>query len=158
VSNIDLILHQKLAAIDTAENALSKKVTYRRLLCEVFNLALGEEASIPLNEAMLSRTELRIIVNNMVFSFFQCHRLRPEKREKVTMIYAHESLLFHQFFKQSTLPKARYLAREQLFDPDFVVLYGYRHPAARLIALLFDGKQVKLMCDMHRSRGIRCPE
>jgi hypothetical protein len=45
------------------------------------------------------------------------------------------------------------LARGELFDPDFVMLLGYRHPAARLIALLFDGKQVKLMCDLLRNRG-----
>ncbi len=153
MSNIDLMLHRKLATVDTAGTPASKKVTYRRLLCELFNLCLGEEAEIPLDEAMLSRTDLRTIVNSTIFSFFQCHRLRPEKRERVTMVYAQESLLFHQFFKQSTHPKARYFAREQLFDPDFVVLYGYRHPAARLIALLFDGKQVKLMCDLLRNRG-----
>ena len=153
MSNIDLMLHRKLAAVDTAGTPASKKVTYRRLLCEVFNLCLGNEAQIPLDEAMLSRTELRTIVNNTIFSFFQCHRLHPEKSKKVTMIYARESLLFHQFFKQSTHPKARYLAGRELFDPDFVVLYGYRHPAARLIALLFDGKQVKLMCDLLKNRG-----
>ena len=153
MSNIDLILHRKLATVDTAGTPASKKVTYRRLLCEAFNLCLDEEAKIPLDEAMLSRTDLRTIVNNTIFSFFQCHRLRPEKRQKVTMIYAQESRLFHQFFKQSTHPKARYLARGELFDPDFVMLLGYRHPAARLIALLFDGKQVKLMCDLLRNRG-----
>ncbi|WP_345976022.1 hypothetical protein [Sulfurimonas sp. HSL3-7] len=152
MSNIDLMLHRKLSSVDASGTPASKKVTYRRLLCEAFNLCLGEEAKIPLDETMLSRTDLRTIVNNAIFSFFQYHRLRPEKSKKVTMIYAQESLLFHQFFKQSTHPKARYFARGELFDPDFALLLGYRHPAARLIALLFDGKQVRLMCDLLKNR------
>lgn len=153
MSKIDLAQYTKLYGLTAISDNEKKKVVYRRLFCQIFNLYLPSNTTISLTDQELLQTDLLTIFYEKIFSFFPLYRLRPEVRQKVVKIYAHESLLFQQFFKQSLHPKARYLTQTTLFNPDFKVLIGYQHPAAKLISLLFDGKEVQLMPVEHHIKN-----
>jgi len=122
----------------------------RRMFFMLINDSLCAQAKIPTRDEGLFRCSLHVIFKEKIFSFFQMHRLRPERAQRIVKVHAHESLLFNQFFKQERDPKSRYLTRGVLFDPAFAMLTGYGHPAATLIGMIFDGKNVGLTLDLNR--------
>ncbi len=122
----------------------------RRMFFMLINDLLCEEAKIAVEEEALFRYSLHTIFKAKIFSFFQMYRLRPERSRPIVKLYARESLLFNQFFKQERDAKSRYLTRGVQFDPDFSMLIGYTHPAATLIRMIFDGKNVGLTLDLNR--------
>lgn len=151
MSNIDLIRHQSFTVTDTQKESMIYRKKYQYLFCQILNIYLNSEEQIRLKQHELDSLGLLTIFVDKIFSFFQCYKMRPEQTQKITKIYAYESLLFQQFFKQSLHPKARYLTRSTLFKQDFRVRIGYQHSAAKLISLLFDGKEVQLMHNPYNS-------
>ena len=69
--------------------------------------------------------------------------------QRIVYIYTHESLLFHQFFRRSRDAKVQYMTKGVFFNPEFRMLLGYAHPAAELIQLMFNGKEVRMMLDLN---------
>ena len=122
----------------------------RRMFFALINDSLCPAARIPLEAPELFRLSLHAIFKEKIFSFFQMHRLRPERTQRIVRIYAAESLLFNQFFKQERDAKSQALTQRVLFDPGFSMLAGYAHPAAQLIEVIFDGRNVGLTLDLNR--------
>jgi hypothetical protein len=122
----------------------------RRMFFSLINESLCEAARIPLGDPKRFHFSLHVIFKEKIFSFFQIYRLRPERAQRIVRIYAEESLLFNQFFKQERDAKSQILTQRVLFDPDFSMLAGYAHPAAQLIQVIFDGRNVGLMLDLNR--------
>ena len=122
----------------------------RRMFVTLINDSLCEKAKIPTEDEGLFRFSLHAIFKAKIFSFFQMYRLRPERARRIVKVYAGESLLFNQFFKLERDPKSRFLTRGVLFDPAFSVSVDYSHPAATLIRMIFDGKNVGLTLDLNR--------
>lgn len=122
----------------------------RRMFFALINDSLSSAARIPLEDTELFRLSLHAIFKEKIFSFFQMYRLRPERAQRIVRIYAAESLLFNQFFKQERDAKSQSLTQRVLFDPGFSIMAGYAHPAAQLIQVIFDGRNVGLTLDLNR--------
>jgi hypothetical protein len=127
---------------------IEKKTAQRRLFFSLINEYLDPSLQISLRDSKLFENDILNIFINKILSQFQIHRLRPERAQRVVKIFHYENALFNQFFKQCIHPKARYLARDWEFDQNFSMLAGYNHPVAKLIVMLFDGKDVNLMLDL----------
>lgn len=122
----------------------------RRMFFTLINESLSSAAKFSLEKEGLFRHTLHAIFKERICSFFQMHRLRPERAQRIKCIYACESQLFNQFFKQERDGKSRYMTRQVRFNPNFVMLTGYRHPVAELITMIFDGRNVGLTLDLDR--------
>ncbi len=120
----------------------------RRMFFSMFNELLPQSMQMPLTRRALFEKDIRTLLHEKIMAHFPIHRLRPERTQCITHIYAPESLLFLQYFKQCTTPRERYLARDWEFERHFHVLLGYTHPAAQVISQIFDGREVALMCDL----------
>lgn len=149
MSNVNLAQTALLTSGTDSDDSCCPLVENRKLFLRILNRHLCEDAQISVEHTLL-RDDLKTIVLEKVFSFFQCYRLQPETSQQVQWIYPYDSLLIQQFFKQSLHPKARYLTAQSHFDPDFRLRIGYQHPAAKLIALLFNGKEMTLMIDIDK--------
>ncbi len=128
---------------------IEEKVQQRRLFFSMINDHLDPSLRVPLHDSSIFEKNLMSIFLDRILSQFQMYKLRPEKAQQVVKIYHHETALFHQFFKQALHPKARYLAQDWKFEQNFQMLLGYHHPVAKLIAMLFDGKEVGVMFDLN---------
>ncbi|MEJ2499987.1 MAG: hypothetical protein P8Y65_02445 [Campylobacterales bacterium] len=122
----------------------------RRMFFALINDSLCEAARIPLGDPERFRDSLHTIFKEKIFSFFQMYRLRPERTQRIVRIHTEESLLFNQFFKQERDAKSRALTQRVLLDPGFSMMAGYAHPAAQLIGVIFDGRNVGLTLDLNR--------
>ena len=121
----------------------------RKMFFALVNDTLSAAARIPLERPECFRFPLHAIFKEKIFSFFQLYRLRPERAQRIVRIYGAESLLFHRFFKQERDAKSRYLTRNIPFALEFAVAERYDHPAAELIAMIFDGRDVGLTLDLN---------
>ena len=122
----------------------------RKMFFTLINDSLCAKAKIATADEGLFSFSLHAIFKEKILSFFQMYRLRPERAQRIVRIYTFDSLLFNQFLKQEQDPKSRYLTRGVLFDPEFSMMVGYSHPAATLIQMIFDGKNVGLTLDLDR--------
>ncbi|WP_294967182.1 hypothetical protein, partial [Sulfurimonas sp.] len=113
------------------------------------NQYLCKEAQFSLKNVKSFNNSLINIFENKIESFFQMYKLRPQKSQKVLKIFAYDSLLINQYFKQSKNQKMTYLSRNFHFKSDFKKLLGYSHPACELIQLIFNGKEVEMMLDLN---------
>ncbi|MEA2110784.1 MAG: hypothetical protein U9P71_01920 [Campylobacterota bacterium] len=129
---------------------INQRHIQRKMFFTLINSYLGEDAKIPLQNRHLFKKDLFSIFIDKIQSYFQFYKFRPEKPQKIVRIYTHESLLFHQFFKQCKDAKARYITKNYLFNSNFEKLLGYSHPAAELIQLIFNGKEVKMMLELNK--------
>lgn len=129
---------------------IGERENQRKMFFTMINAYLSKEAQISLHDKRLFQNDLLSIFTNKIQSFFQFYRLRPEKSQRIVRIYTYESRLFDQFFKQCIDAKAQYMTKGVFFDPGFKMLLGYRHPAADLIQLMFNGKDVEMMLDLDR--------
>ncbi|WP_428738811.1 hypothetical protein [Sulfurimonas sp.] len=120
----------------------------RKMFCTLINQYLSKHSQFDLNKTDQFNYSLLEIFEQRIVGLFQFHRWRPESPQKVLKIYHKESLLFQQYFKQSKVHKMRYLSRGSLFDSEFQLLVGYEHPAAELIQLIFNGKEISMMLDL----------
>jgi hypothetical protein len=128
--------------------AVEKQYQRRKMLMAMLNESLPAAARFSTTDSGQYRQTVPEIFNARILSFFQCHRLRPERPQRVVRIYTHESLLFGRFFRRCTHPRARYFARNTVREESFQMLIGYAHPAAQLIALIFDGSDIRMMLDL----------
>ncbi|MBN2896812.1 MAG: hypothetical protein JXK05_13070 [Campylobacterales bacterium] len=120
----------------------------RRMFFAMFNDFLPPSMQIPLKDRTLFRKDIRTILHERIMGGFVLKVPRIERAQRVVCIYAAETPLLMQYFKQCTTPRERYLARDWEFEREFSVLTGYAHPAAEVVALMFDGREVALMCDL----------
>ncbi|MDO8454053.1 MAG: hypothetical protein Q7S59_05735 [Sulfurimonas sp.] len=120
----------------------------RRMFFVMINEFLDKEAKISTKNNALFKKDILAIMIDKIESFFPLYRLRNEKAQKIVKIYAEESLLFNQFFKMSKIKKFHYLSNKHLFCSDFKIKLGYSHPAAQLISLIFNGKEIEMMMDL----------
>lgn len=127
---------------------IEKSAAKRRLFFEMINEFIDPAMRINLRQNRIFEKNLFDIFADKIFSHFQLHALKPEPTQPITRIYTTESLLFQQFFKQCTYPKARYLAHNWEFQHHFTMQLHYTHPAAQLIKMIFDGKQSEIMLDL----------
>lgn len=127
-------------SVPVPQSVLARKMALRRLFFSRMNHLLDPAIRIPLNDiSYFGRSLLHICVDR-VLSHVQppfCRRATPQP---VRRIYAQESLLLNQFFKQCRHPRARLLAERWEFDRRFTMLEGYRHPAAVMVSMIFNGK------------------
>jgi hypothetical protein len=120
----------------------------RRMFIAMLNEQLSEAARFDLSNPAPFGQSLLELFNEKILSFFPCHRLRPERPQRVVRIHAHESQLFGAFFNYCSHPRARWLAERTPHRESFRMLLGYAHPAAELIQLIFDGRQIRLTLDL----------
>ena len=128
--------------------AVEQRHERRKMLIAMINDSLPEAARFSSADNGQYRQTVPEIFDDRIRSFFQCHRLRPERPQRVVRIYTHESLLFERYFSRSSHPMGRYFARNSPGSGEFRMLLGYDHPAAQLIALIFDGREVRMMLDL----------
>lgn len=120
----------------------------RKMLIAMLNEQLSEAARFDLsNPAAFTRTLLELF-DTKILSFFPCHRLRPERPRPVTRILMYETALFGQFFNYSRHPLARWFATCMPYRESFRMQSGHTHPAAELIGLIFDGREIRLTLDL----------
>jgi len=121
----------------------------RRMFCVMINQYLSAQAKIDIDNMHIYKNSLLQIFEDKIMSFFQFYRFKPEVAQKVKKIYAYESLVINQYFKQSKDLKMRYMSKNISFDHNFKMLYGYSHPAVDLIQLIFNGKDIEMMLDLN---------
>jgi hypothetical protein len=118
----------------------------RRMFLTMLNAKLSQIARFDVADRALFHHNLLEIFTQKIFSFFPIYRLRPHVQQPVVGILREESLLFSAFFKQHSHPKARYFTRNNRFDPHYAAKnVRSTHPAAELIAMIFNGKEIELM-------------
>ncbi len=127
---------------------ICERTSQRKMFCTMINKFLCKEAQFSLKKKVLFENNLLYMFENNIESFFQIYKLRPEKAQRVVCIYTHDSILFNNYFKQSKNPKMNYLSKNIDAKANFKVLFGYSHPVAHLIQLIFDGKKIELMLDL----------
>jgi hypothetical protein len=127
---------------------IGKRNQQRRMLIAMLNEYLPEAARFPTTDTAQYDRTIPEIFNEQILSFFQCCRLRPERPQRVLRIYRNESQLFGQFFNYSRHPRARWFARRIPHCNDFHPMLGYSHPAAHLIQLIFDGREIRMTLDL----------
>lgn len=120
----------------------------RKMFIAMLNEYLPEKARFTTSDNVHYKQTLLEIFNEKIFSFFQCYHLRPERPQRIVRVYTHESQFFGQFFNYSRHPKARWFARSIPHREGFRLLLGYSHPAAQLMQLIFDGKEIKMTLDL----------
>lgn len=121
----------------------------RRKMClTMINDSLRPEERFSLQNDTQFSGSLHAIFKAKIFSFFQMHGLRPERAQRVTRIYAKESLLFNHYFKTEQDPKACFFARATPAQTPGVPSASYIHPAASLIRLIFDGAAIGLSLEL----------
>lgn len=121
----------------------------RRMFCTMINQYLSSQSRLNLNNNHIYKNSLLHIFEDKIMSFFQFYKFRIEKPEKIVKIYKHDSILFNQYFKQSTNTKMRFMSSKVHFKQDFRMLLGYTHPVTDLIQLIFNGKEVEMMLDLN---------
>jgi len=121
----------------------------RKMFCMMINQYLSSKSQLSLKNENLFKNNLLFIFEAKIMSFFQFYNFKPEKPRPVSKIYAQESLLINQFFKQSKNKKMRYLSKNINFNQNFTMLLGYSHPATDLIQLIFNGKDIEMMLDLN---------
>jgi len=127
-----------------------EQVTHkRRMFLTMLNEFLPHEAKIQSPHEVFYQNDLHFILHSKIFSLFQVRGLKPHKAIKVKNIYVKESMLFNQFFKLSSHPLARFFSRNTRVSSTFSLMSNYTHPAAILISMIFDGKQIKMMLDIN---------
>lgn len=124
---------------------IESRAQRRRMFLTMLNAKLSKKARFDVGNTAQFRHDLLEIFTQKIFSFFPIYRLRPQTQQRIVKIFREESLLFTQFFKQHRHPKARYFTRDNRFDPHFRVGGRSIHPAAELIAMIFNGKEIELM-------------
>jgi hypothetical protein len=125
---------------------IKSRAERRRMCLTMLNAKLSKKASFDVADTALFHHNLLEIFTQKIFSFFPIYRLRPHSQQRVVKVLREESLLFTQFFKQHSHPKARYFTRHDRFDPYYAaVSVSSAHPAAELIAMIFNGKEIELM-------------
>lgn len=121
----------------------------RKMLLMMINEMLSEAARFDMVDTAQFRDTVPHIFYRRILSHFQCHRLRPERTRPVRRIYAAESMLFHRFFSAAEHPVAAYLAhREGGKSAAWEFDTQSEHPAAELIHLIFDGRDVRMSLDL----------
>lgn len=120
----------------------------RKMFFTMINEFLSPKARICTKDANVFDADILSIFIGKIESFFPIYKLRPQSAQKVRKIYAEESLLFHQFFKVSSLEKFRYLSDKHVFWSRFKPKKEYKHPAAQLMAMIFNGKEIEMMMDL----------
>ncbi len=121
----------------------------RKMFCTMINQYLSTQSQFNLKDEKLFDKSLLHIFEAKILSFFQFDKFKPQKSQPIVKIFAHDSLLINQYFKQSTHPKMHYLTRSIYFNPEFKMLLGYAHPSIDLIQLIFNGKKVEMMLDLN---------
>lgn len=127
---------------------IESRAERRQMFLTMLNAKLSKKARFDVRDTVQFHHNLLEIFAQKVFSFFPMYRLRPQAQQRIVRILKEESLLFTQFFKQHRHPKARYFTRGNRFDPHFRAKQHYDHPAAELITMIFNGKEVELMLDL----------
>nr|WP_321268396.1 hypothetical protein [uncultured Sulfurimonas sp.] len=128
---------------------IKEKLSQRKMFCTMINQYLCKEAQLPLKNIQNFNHNLLYIFENRIESFFQIYRLRPQKSQKIVQIYAYDSALFNQYFKQSKNPKMKYMSKTVCFKTNYKVSKNCFHPASELIQLIFNGKEVEMMLDLN---------
>jgi len=88
----------------------------RKMFCMMINQYLSSKSQLSLKNENLFKNNLLFIFEAKIMSFFQFYNFKPEKPRPVSKIYAQESLLINQFFKQSKNKKMRYLSKNINFN------------------------------------------
>jgi len=120
----------------------------RRMLCIMLNQFLSPQAQICLDDKKLFSEDILSIFIAKIESFFPLYKLRPQKSQKLIQLYSKETILFHQFSKMSKNVKLNYLSRSYIYDATYKMPQGFTHPAAELISLIFNGKEIMMMADL----------
>lgn len=121
----------------------------RKMFCMMINQYLSTSSQFNIKNSHIFENNLLNIFEDKIMSFFQFYKFRVEKAQKIVYIYKEDSLLINQYFKQSTNKKMRYMTKGVHFNPKFSMLFGYLHPVADLIQLIFNGKEVEMMLDLN---------
>lgn len=128
---------------------VSKKINQRKMFCRMVNEYLCDKAKFSLKNMKNFDCSLLKIFERKIESFFQIHRLKPQKSQKIVKIYTHDSILFNHYFKQSKNFKMKYLSKNTYLTNEFKPLSEYSHPASELISLIFNGKDIEMMLDLN---------
>ncbi|WP_324172924.1 hypothetical protein [Sulfurimonas sp.] len=128
---------------------VNDKQSQRKMFCTMINEFLCKEAQFSLKKALLFENNLLSMFDNKIESFFQINKLKPEKSQKIVRIYAHDSILFNNYFKHSKNLKMKYFAKHTHCKSDFHAFFNYAHPASDLIQLIFNGKEIEMMLDLN---------
>lgn len=128
---------------------IGEREQQRKMFFTLINDSLPKEARISLKNRELFQHDLLTIFTDKVQSFFQFYRLRPERARPLKRIYAQESLLFDQFFKQCDDAKAQFMSKGLFFEQRSQMHNSYKHPAAELIRQIFNGKDIEMMLDLN---------
>lgn len=123
-------------------------VRKRKMLFTMLNEFLSPQAKICTKDNTLFKEDVLTIFTQKIESFFPLYMLRPQKSMRVKKIYLQESLLFNQFFKLSNKKKFLYLSKNNPFIANFKPKKEYKHPAAQLISMIFNGKDIEMMMDL----------
>lgn len=122
----------------------------RKMVIMMINEILGKKARFDTRDASLFHETVPHIFQRRIFSHFQGRKLRPETGQRVRRIYSRESKLFNHFFAASDYPAARMLAGTNR-DKDTgtcELCPQSDHPAAELIGLIFDGRDIRMSLDL----------
>jgi len=128
---------------------IRERLSQRKMFCTMINQYLCKEAQFPLKKMQAFNHDLLYIFEKKIESFFQIYKLRPEKSQKIVQIYAYDSTLFNQYFKQSKNPKMRYFSKDICFKANYKISPKCLHPSSELIQLIFNGKEVEMMLDLN---------